>query len=204
MMRPTFELEYSSGCDYVVGIDEAGCGPWAGPVTVACAVFKKSDWQEVQHTLLLNDSKKLSKTKRELLFPEIQERALSFGIASASPKEIDALNIVGAVALATKRAVAQLTCPIDVLLIDGIRNPQLPHPTSMVVKGDSRSCSIAAASILAKVSRDRHMHDLATEHPHYGWERNAGYGTKLHQEALRIYGITAHHRLSYSPIKILG
>ena len=202
-MSPSFNLERASGFDYVVGIDEAGCGPWAGPVTVAAVVFSKKDWDTVEKDIPLNDSKKLSSQKRAKLFDLIKESALSYGIASASAEEIDQMNIVKAVALATKRALQQITSPIEYLFIDGIRNPKLSHPTKMIIKGDSQSCSIAAASILAKVTRDLIMMDLAQEYAVYGWERNAGYGTKLHQEALLTYGITPHHRKSYAPIKKL-
>lgn len=202
-MSPSFDLERASGFDYVVGIDEAGCGPWAGPVTVAAVVFAKRDWDTIEKDIPLDDSKKLSSQKRMKLFDMIKASALGYGIASASAEEIDQTNIVKAVALATERALKHITCPIEYLFIDGIRNPKLSHPTKMIIKGDSQSCSIAAASILAKVTRDLIMKDLAQEYAAYGWERNAGYGTKLHQEALITHGITPHHRKSYAPIKRL-
>ncbi len=202
-MSPSFNLERASGFDYVVGIDEAGCGPWAGPVTVAAVVFPKKDWDTVEKDIPLDDSKKLSSQKRAKLFDLIKESALGYGIASTSAEEIDQMNIVKAVALATERALQQITCPIEYLFIDGIRNPKLSHPTKMIIKGDSQSCSIAAASILAKVTRDLIMTDLAREYTAYGWERNAGYGTKLHQEALLTHGVTPYHRKSYAPIKKL-
>lgn len=200
-MSPNFNLERESSWDYVVGIDEAGCGPWAGPVTVSAVVFHRKDWETVEKEFKLNDSKKLTAAKRDLLFDQITESALTYGIASATSKEIDDLNIVRAVALATERALLKIECPIHGLLIDGIRDPKLPHPTHMVIRGDGISCSIAAASILAKVTRDRMMAKLAQKYPFYGWETNAGYGTKIHQEGIARYGITEHHRRSYAPIR---
>lgn len=200
-MSPTFDLERQLNADYIVGIDEAGCGPWAGPVVVSSVLFEKSKWEFIQNKLALNDSKKLTAAKRDKLFDEIKQHAAHYAVAEASVEEIDQLNIVKAVTLATKRCLDQLQCPIEALLIDGIRNPKLPYPTHMIVKGDSKSCSIAAASILAKVTRDRIMADLAKKYPQYGFESNAGYGTKKHIEAINLFGITDHHRKSYAPIK---
>ncbi|MBX9977598.1 MAG: ribonuclease HII [Alphaproteobacteria bacterium] len=196
---PTFDLERVSGHHIIVGIDEAGCGPWAGPVVVAAVMFPRDIWEEAQK-LGLNDSKKLNTNKRNTLFDLICGLA-DYGIAEASVSEIDTYNIVEAVALATRRVLAQLKHTPDLCLIDGIRNPKLTVPTQMIIKGDQKSCSIAAASILAKVTRDRLMASLANEHPGYGFETNAGYGTKLHQEGLRLYGVTAHHRKTYAPIQ---
>ena len=200
MDLPTFDIERSTGYLHVVGIDEAGCGPWAGPVVVAAVVFPHNRWGDIGQTLSLNDSKKLTPKKREILFNHICSLA-DFGIAQASVEEIDLYNIVGALRLATHRAVTHLPNTPEIALIDGIRNPQIDIPTQMVIGGDKKSCSIAAASILAKVTRDRLMIKLAEHYPYYGWEKNAGYGTKHHQEGLASHGVTEHHRKTYAPIK---
>ncbi|MXU64848.1 ribonuclease HII [Oceanomicrobium pacificus] len=179
----------------VCGIDEAGRGPWAGPVTAGAVIL---DLDRLPAGL--NDSKKLSPARREALFDEIRATAIC-GIGAASVEEIDRLNILQATYLAMRRAVAALPVTPRFALVDGNRMPpDLPCPGLPVVKGDARSLSIAAASILAKVSRDRAMAELSQQHPQYGWERNAGYGVKAHQEALKIYGVTPHHRRSFKPI----
>ncbi len=200
MTVPTFDLERASNFSAVVGIDEAGCGPWAGPVVVAAVMFPFPHWGMIEKNLKINDSKKLSAQKREDLFEKICDIAY-FSIAEASIEEIDTHNIVGAVRLATYRAIEGLSQSPELALIDGIRNPQICIPTQMVVRGDAKSCSIAAASILAKVTRDRIMEKLAKDFPFYGWEKNAGYGTKHHQIGLASHGITMHHRRSYAPIR---
>ncbi len=197
MARPTLELELQYEWP-VCGIDEAGRGPWAGPV-IAAAVL----WRELTHIPDgLNDSKQLSKTKREHLFPLIHDCAF-VGVGICDAAEIDALNILQATKLAMRRAVEQIPHPIAVALVDGNQPPALPCKTICVVKGDSLSLSIAAASVVAKVTRDRIMTQLAQEYPHYGWERNAGYGTAEHQSALKQHGVTHYHRKSYAPIRSL-
>jgi ribonuclease HII len=201
---PDFELEdlYNGA---VAGLDEAGRGPWVGPVVAGCAVFLSRD---VDARLLsdLNDSKKLSKKKREMLFDLLQKEAekgtMLLGIGEASAEEIDRINILQASFLAMKRALAKITIKPTVALIDGNREPKdFAVPVKSVIKGDAKSYSISAASILAKVYRDRLMEKMAEEYPHYGFEKNAGYGTKDHIAGLQQYGVTPQHRRSYAPIK---
>jgi ribonuclease HII len=201
---PDFELEdlYNGA---VAGLDEAGRGPWVGPVVAGCAVFLSRD---VDARLLsdLNDSKKLSKKKREMLFDLLQKETekgtMLLGIGEASAEEIDRLNILQASFLAMKRALAKIKIKPMVALIDGNREPKdFAVPVKSVIKGDAKSYSISAASILAKVYRDRLMEKMAEEYPHYGFEKNAGYGTKDHIAGLQQYGVTPQHRRSYAPIK---
>ncbi|MCW9032956.1 MAG: ribonuclease HII [Rhodospirillales bacterium] len=188
----------SKGYKLVAGVDEAGRGPWCGPVVAGAAIL---DPQNIPQELLegLDDSKKLKPAKRELLFEVLLNHAIT-GVGQASAEEIDEMNILAATMLAMKRAVEDLGTKIDYALIDGNKAPNLSCPAEAVVKGDGRSLSIAAASIVAKVTRDRIMTGLAEEYPQYGWETNSGYGTKVHQEALRKHGVTPHHRRSYKPI----
>ena len=180
------------GFSAVCGIDEAGRGPLAGPVCAA-AVILPPDCDIPG----LNDSKKLSEKKREALFPVIQEKALAFGIGWATAEEIDRVNILQATFLAMARAVEALPTPADYALVDGNRMPPLPIPGETIVKGDATSASIAAASILAKVSRDRLLRRLDEEHPEYGFAKHKGYGTKAHYEAIRKYGLLPEHRRSF-------
>ena len=185
------------GFSAVCGIDEAGRGPLAGPVCAA-AVILPPDCDIPG----LNDSKKLSEKKREALFPVIQEKALAFGVGWATAEEIDRVNILQATFLAMARAVEALPAPADYALVDGNRMPPLPIPGETIVKGDATSASIAAASILAKVSRDRLLRRLDEEHPEYGFAKHKGYGTKAHYEAIRKYGLLPEHRRSF--LKNLG
>ena len=179
----------------IAGVDEVGRGPWAGPVT-ACAVIL--DPMNIPDGL--NDSKKLSAKRREALAAEILSSA-QVSIAHASVAEIDRLNILKASMLAMRRAVEGLPQAPQFALIDGNRIPaDLPCLAEAVIKGDSKSASIAAASIVAKVTRDEIMVALAQQFPGYGWEKNAGYGTKLHQAGLQNLGVTTHHRRSFKPI----
>lgn len=195
---------YESKIDGIVaGIDEAGRGPWAGPVVAAAVVLNE---QSLPPELIngLDDSKKLSKPKRELLFELLPAHA-SIGIGISEPDEIDQINILQATLTAMARAVSDLDIVPDHALVDGNHAPSLPCEVTCVVKGDSKSLSIAAASIVAKVSRDKLMMSLAEQHPGYGWERNAGYGTAEHQAALARLGVTNAHRKSFKPIlKMLG
>ena len=198
---PDFQLEQKWGAG-VAGIDEVGRGPWAGPV-LACAVILNPD--DIGATLLegLDDSKKLTAKQREELYLSLTQ-TLEHAIGVASVEEVDALNILQASLLAMRRAVAALPTKPRAALVDGNRDPDLGIPTELVVKGDSRSFSIAAASVIAKVTRDRMMADLARAFPGYGWEKNAGYGTAQHQSGIKEFGITPHHRRSFKPIaKIL-
>ncbi|MEP3332050.1 ribonuclease HII [Sedimentitalea sp.] len=179
----------------IAGVDEVGRGPLAGPVTAAAVVL---DMSVVPPGL--NDSKKLSAKSRALLDAELH-RVSEVSIAHASVEEIDQINILRASHLAMERAVAGLSPAPDFLLIDGNMIPRgLSIPAEAVIKGDARSVSIAAASIVAKISRDRIMVDLAQQHPGYGWETNAGYPSKRHREALQNLGVTPHHRRSFKPV----
>ena len=189
----------------VAGVDEAGRGPWVGPVVAGAVIFLN---RNINPYLLshLNDSKKISAKTREALFALIEEENrkgnLVFGIGEASAKEIDDINILQATFLAMKRAVQNLGVEPDMALIDGNRTPQnFVCATKCIIKGDALSCSISAASIMAKVYRDRLMQKMALTYPGYGFEKNAGYGTKEHIEGLKKYGITPEHRKSYKPIK---
>ena len=185
----------------VVGIDEAGCGPWAGPVVAGAFIFL--EYQAVDKTVLslIADSKQLTPARREKAYDCLAALAsVYFAVGQASVQEIDQLNIGQATCLAMQRAVSGLGIVPAAALVDGIRKPDLPCPVTAIVKGDQTSYSIAAASIIAKVTRDRLMGELDKEFPLYGWVKNAGYGTARHQEALRLYGITPHHRRSYAPI----
>lgn len=192
---PNYELEEKYAADQfslVCGVDEAGRGPLSGDVYAAACVLPRG--LEIPG---LNDSKKLTPKKREVLFDVICENAIAFAIASATPEEIDELNILGADMLAMRRAIAKLSPPADVALIDGNIARDFPIPAYPIIKGDALSCSIAAASILAKVSRDRQcLMDDAT-YPMYGFARHKGYGTKEHMAALRKYGPCPLHRRSF-------
>ncbi len=195
---PTFQEEATllkAGARFVAGVDEVGRGPLAGPVTAAAVILDVGNVPEG-----LNDSKKLTAKARDRLFDEIMETA-QVSVAHASVDEIDALNILYASHLAMKRAVDGLPHTPCHALIDGNMIPKaLTCPATSLVKGDARSLSIAAASIVAKVVRDRIMVDLAQQHPGYGWEKNAGYPTKAHKVALENLGVTPHHRRSFKPV----
>lgn len=200
----TLEIEKSLGLNgLIAGFDEAGRGPWCGPVVAACVC-----WPELQVPTELantiNDSKKLTAKKREALYPKIMASNAIIGVGQASAEEIDEINILQASFLAMHRALEQVRSngfnPIFGL-IDGNRLPTWDIPCQAIIGGDGKSLSIGAASIIAKVTRDRLMADLAKEFPAYGWERNAGYGTTEHIRALQEFGPTIHHRKSYAPIK---
>lgn len=200
---PDFELENTYAFP-VVGIDEAGRGPWAGPVVAGAVVIKDRNLDEF---LLkgLNDSKKLSASKREALYEHLfvaqEQGKLCIGIGQASAEEIDHYNILQATFMAMQRAYEALSEKPQAALVDGNRTPKnFPCVCQTVIKGDGKSYSIAAASIVAKVYRDRLMTDLAKRYPYYGFEKNAGYGTKLHIEGLKKHGVIAEHRKSYRPI----
>ena len=199
---PDLRLEsaaMASGYGRVCGVDEAGRGPWAGPV-VAAAVCLNDAVDDTRLIGALNDSKKLSARRREQLFDDLQG-SVDIGIGITSVAAIDDLNILEATFVAMCRAVDELDRAPDFALIDGNRMPSLPCPGETVVKGDVTSASIAAASIIAKVTRDRLMTDLAAICPGYGWERNAGYGTAEHIAALDHLGVSEHHRRSFKPIR---
>lgn len=194
-MTDLWELEneiYDSGVSLICGVDEAGRGPLAGPVCAAAVILPRNT--EIAG---LNDSKKLSEIKREKLYDEICEKAVSFGIAFASVEEIEQLNILNAAMLAMNRAIAQLEPQPELALIDGNRSSAIEINSRCVIKGDAKCADIAAASILAKVTRDRYMLEMAEKYPEYHFERHKGYGTKLHYEALREYGPCEIHRPSF-------
>ena len=197
---PTLKIE-SQYEGWVGGVDEVGRGPWAGPVVAAAALFITPPPSALLGCI--QDSKKLSKAKRELVYEKLLVLDnFHYGVGIASVEEIDSLNILKATFLAMERAVQALAHQPQTLLIDGKHIPSFPNiQTIPVIGGDGISTSIAAASILAKVMRDRMMAELSFAHPAYGWERNAGYGTPEHQRALKTHGVTPHHRRSFAPIK---
>lgn len=183
---------YAEGYQMICGVDEAGRGPLAGPVCAAAVILPKG--LELPG---LNDSKKLTDKKRRELFPIIKEQAIAYGIGFASHEEIDEINILQATYLAMERAITQLEGKADFALIDGNRAKDFGLPVRTVVKGDSLSASIAAASILAKVTRDDIMLEMAEKYPEYGFEVHKGYGTKAHYEALRAHGHSPIHRMTF-------
>lgn len=177
---------------YLAGVDEAGRGPLAGPVFAAAVILADDVIIEG-----INDSKKLSEKKRELLYDEICEKAISYCVASVDEKEIDDINILQATFKAMRNAVSGLSVTPDYVLIDGNKSPSTLLAEETVVKGDSKSMSIAAASILAKVSRDRYITEIADKYPGYGFEKHKGYGTKAHYEAIEKLGICPIHRKTF-------
>ena len=206
---PDFAVEAAHGAKrgrLVVGVDEAGRGPWAGPVTAA-AVWLAPERLPPGLRAGLDDSKKLARSNREAIFEEMHDLTsterppLQLALGEASVDEIDRLNILQASLLAMARAVAALALRPDAALVDGTQAPRLDCPVTTVVGGDRKCLTIAAASIAAKVTRDRLMAGLAAAHPGYGWERNAGYGTAAHRKALARLGVTPHHRRSFRPIR---
>ncbi len=194
------DWSFEADCPFpVCGIDEAGRGPWAGPVTAAAVILNIDDLP-----VGLNDSKKLSERARDRLEIEIKARAIAWGVGEASAEEICSLNIIQATGLAMRRAVAGLSVTPTFALVDGNYNFDLPCPLRTVVKGDGRSLSIAAASILAKVARDRVMVALEAKHPGYGFAAHKGYGVPAHAAALKLLGPCAAHRLTWGPIVALS
>ncbi|WP_102028199.1 ribonuclease HII [Salirhabdus sp. Marseille-P4669] len=187
---------WNSNIHYVAGIDEAGRGPLAGPVVASAVVIDESFYIEG-----LNDSKQLSEKKRELFFDQIKEQAISYGIGIVDNHTIDQINIFQATKLAMKKAVASLSETPNALLIDAVKLPELPIRQEAIIKGDQKSISIAAASVLAKVTRDRIMKELDQQYPAYQFASNMGYGTKEHLEALQKYGPTPFHRMSFGQVK---
>lgn len=199
MVDYSIENEYrEKGFDIICGVDEAGRGPLAGPVYAAAVILPSDCVIEG-----LNDSKKLTEKKREALFDEIKEKALAYGIASADEKEIDEINILNATFLAMKRAIDSLSVRPDLALIDGNQKPHTDIEEVTVIKGDAKSMSIAAASVLAKVGRDRFMLEMAEKYPQYEFARHKGYGTKLHYEKIAQYGVCDIHRRTFLK-KIFG
>ncbi|MBP3793479.1 MAG: ribonuclease HII [Ruminococcus sp.] len=192
MTLAEFDSQYRENSRLVCGCDEAGRGPLAGDVFAAAVVFDEGTVIEG-----INDSKKLSEKKREKLFDEIKEKALCWSIKTASIQEIEKLNILNCAMLAMKRAVEDLPVKPDICLIDGNKTPELDVKSQAVVGGDAKSQSIAAASILAKVARDRYMLEMAEKYPQWQFEKHKGYGTKLHYEMIDKYGESPIHRPSF-------
>lgn len=192
-MDYTFELQaHEQGFEIVCGVDEAGRGPLAGPVCAAAVILP--DGLVIEG---LDDSKKLTEKKRDMLYDVICEEAISYGIAFASVEEIEEMNILQATFLAMKRAVEALDVKPDIALVDGNQKPSLDIQARTLVKGDAKSPSIAAASILAKVTRDRLMTEIAERYPQYEFSKHKGYGTKLHYEKIMEHGISPVHRRSF-------
>ena len=189
-----FETElYNNGINYIAGIDEVGRGPLVGPVVTAAVILPKNFYDE-----RINDSKKLTEKKRELLYDVIMENAISVGIGISSEDVIDEINILNATKKAMIEAVNNLNVRPEYLLIDAVKL-DIDIPQTSIIKGDAKSESIAAASIIAKVTRDRMMVELGKLHPEYDFKHNKGYGTKKHIEAIRKYGIIKEHRKTFAP-----
>jgi ribonuclease HII len=200
MTFPNFSFESAAldeGHTLICGIDEAGRGPWAGPVVASAVILDPKNIPQG-----LNDSKKLNEAKREFLFdPIMQSSQVGIGIVSAA--EIDEINILQATFLAMQRAFSQLEITPHLALIDGNKSPKLNCKTQTIIGGDAKSLSIAAASIIAKVTRDRIMHQHDQSYPQYGFARHKGYGTAAHTAALAIHGPCAEHRKSFKPIALI-
>jgi len=185
---------YNSGIEYIGGVDEVGRGPLIGSVVAACVVLPKDFVLEG-----LNDSKKLSEKKRDEYFKIIKEKAIAIGIGIVDEKKIDEINIYESTKIAMKEAIKNTNIKLEHVLIDAMPL-EIDIPTTSIIKGDSKSISIAAASVIAKVTRDKMMYDLDKKYPMYDLAHNKGYGTKKHIEAIKEYGITKYHRLSFKPV----
>lgn len=183
---------YADGYEIVCGVDEAGRGPLAGPVYAAAVILPKGHIIEG-----VNDSKKLSEKKRDELFDKVIDECAAYSVGIATEQEIDEINILQATFLAMRRAVEGLTVKPDIALIDGNKTPGLVIAQRAIIKGDGKSANIAAASIIAKVSRDRYMLEMAEKYPEYQFEKHKGYGTKLHYEMLEKYGVSPIHRKTF-------
>ncbi|MDC3414153.1 ribonuclease HII [Aquibacillus sp. 3ASR75-11] len=192
----TYEQEqYVAGKQWIAGMDEAGRGPLAGPVVAACVVLKKDFYLPG-----LNDSKQLTEKAREKYYPIIIREAASYGVGIVESDEIDRINIFQATKKAMKQAFFSLAISPDYVLIDAIHLPDIPCNSQALTKGDQKSVSIAAASVIAKVTRDRIMREIHEKHPMYDFNTNMGYGTKKHLEAIERYGATSYHRKTFAPI----
>ena len=194
--NPTFDIENETGCDIVAGVDEAGRGPLCGPVVAAAVVFPRRD---IEIPVVIRDSKQMTAHMRASAYDWIVNNTM-WAIGMCSAAEIDELNILHASMLAMRRAVQNLGCVPQFCLVDGNRLPMYLHGAP-VVRGDAKSLSIAAASIIAKETRDKIMHDLAAQFPMYAWDKNAGYPTPEHLRAIEKYGINEHYRKTYKPVK---
>lgn len=194
MIMKEFENElYNKGIKYIAGIDEVGRGPLVGPVVTAAVILPAEFYDE-----RINDSKKLSEKKREILYDVIMKNAISVGIGMSSSEIIDKINILEATKKAMKEALNNLNIKPEHVLIDAVKL-DIDIPSTSIIKGDAKSQSIAAASIIAKVTRDRMMYELDKKHPEYDFAHNKGYGTKKHIEAIKKYGILKEHRKSFAP-----
>ena len=193
---PDFSIENMSGCEFVAGLDEAGRGPLCGPVVAAAVIFPD---RNIDIPVVIRDSKQMTKRQRAVAYDWIVNNTI-WAVAECSPSEIDELNILWASMCAMKRAAEKLSISPQYCLADGNRMPDglIGQP---VVRGDAKSLSIAAASIIAKETRDKIMDELAKQFPQYGWDKNAGYPTKSHLQAIEIYGINQHYRKSFGPVK---
>ena len=193
MLDYSYEIQaHNDGFTVVCGVDEAGRGPLAGPVFAGAVILPENYTHEI-----LNDSKKLSEKKRDLVYDDIIKDAISWSVGIATEKEIDEINILNATFLAMKRAVDGLTIKPDLAFIDGNRYPNTGVKEITIIKGDSKCMSVAAASIIAKVSRDRYMLQMAEKYPQYQFEKHKGYGTKLHYEMIEKYGVSEIHRRTF-------
>ncbi len=205
-MAPTLEAErrlWALGYSFVAGVDEAGRGPWAGPVVAAAVVLPPDDPRLEEVLAGVDDSKRLSPRVREDWFILIHEVALAVGVGQSTAQEIDDLGIARATRLAMKRAIESLPLRPDYILVDYERLPDVPIPQEAFVRGDARVLSIAAASIIAKVTRDRIMVDMDARYPGYGFAQHKGYGTASHRDALRRLGPSPIHRKSWKPVREL-
>lgn len=189
------ELRYN-GIEVIAGVDEVGRGPLAGPVVAAAVILPADCW-----LFGIDDSKKLSEARRLYFYEEIKKYATGIGIGICTSEEIDRLNIYEATKLAMERAIAQLPCQPQHLLLDAMNLPRVHIAQTSIIKGDAKSVSIAAASIVAKVTRDAYMKELGEKYPNYGFERHVGYGTKEHLQAIEEHGIIDEHRKSFEPIR---
>ena len=195
---PDFSIEKDCGYKIIAGVDEAGRGPLCGPVVAGAVVFKKYDFDDMP---IISDSKQMSAKQREIAYDWITNNPnVLWAVAQCSAVEIDEMNILRASLTAMKRAVAALDVDCEYCLVDGNKMPDKMNGIA-VVKGDARSLSIAAASIIAKVTRDRIMDELSKKYPQYGWDKNAGYPTQQHIDAIKKYGINEHYRKTYGPVK---
>lgn len=194
--NPDFSLEIECGCKFVAGVDEVGRGPLCGPVVAAAVVFPN---RYIEIPVIIRDSKQMTPRQRAIAYDWIVQNTI-WAVAEATPAEIDELNILWASMLAMRRAVEKLDCDVQYCLVDGNRVPDGLNGAP-VVHGDAKSLSIAAASIVAKETRDRYMSDLAKQYPQYAWDKNAGYPTKSHLQAIEKYGINQHYRKSFGPVK---
>lgn len=187
-----YEHKYDKDFEYICGVDEAGRGPLAGPVVAAAVILPKDCY--IEH---LNDSKKVSEKRRGILYDEIYKKAVAVGTGVVSSEVIDKINVLNATYMAMKEALDNLAVSPQIILVDAVRIPDVSAPQESIIKGDAKSVSIAAASIIAKVTRDRMMYEYDKLYPEYGFAKHKGYGTKFHTDALKIYGKCPIHRNTY-------